>query len=100
MTKRDESIESEANPYQTPIDAVVVEQPRRCPECGGDMEPGFVRTYMLQWDNGRRPWWKVFLFRYERLIRLPLVSIFLPKIVGHRCRRCHVVLMDLEKQAR
>lgn len=98
-TESENSMEREANPYQTPVDAVVVESPRPCPECGGDMEQGFVRTYFLQWDNGRRPWWRIFLSRYERLMRLPFVQIFLPKVPSHLCRRCHVVVMELEKHA-
>ena len=99
-TKRDESMEMEANPYETPIDAVVVHSPRTCPECGSEMEHGFVRTFALPWDDGRRPWWKFSFFRYEPLIRMPFFSFGPPKISGHLCRQCHVVVMDLEQHAR
>ncbi len=95
-----ETMDTPSNPYQSPVDAEVVDTSPLCPSCGQSMQAGLVRTNSLRWDDGSRPWWSVFLWGYETLIPRKFIEIWPHRIPSHRCRACDCVLMNLQRRKR
>jgi len=59
---------------------------KKCPECGTEMEKGFVVSNVIHWSSKKS---KILTFGLEMIVPWQLWSI--PNAAAYRCRHCKLV---------
>lgn len=95
-----------ANPYESPVEATLVEETspkeemRTCPECGRKTVRGLVRNTNINWDDHSRSWIRKFLFGCQNLTPIKFIQIGTHKIPGYYCQQCQLLTLDLDPRKR
>ena len=65
---------------------------KKCPECGREMEKGYIISDGIRWSNEKHELWGL---GQEFIVHWRLLTI--PNVEAYRCTKCKLILFHYEK---